>query len=76
MKGIQQEDPLSLYLFLLAVKLVVATINNNKNIKGLGKGRKGNIKCPSQADGLTLTLIVNRSVALDFETIEIFSGTT
>ena len=53
-------DPLSLYLFLLAAELLVATINNNQNIEGLGKERKRNIKCPSYADDMTLTLFGSR----------------
>ena len=56
-KGVRQGDPLSLYLFLLAVESLVATINNDTRIEGLGKGRKRNVKCPSNADDLTLTLV-------------------
>ena len=52
-KGVRQRDPLSLYLFLLAVELLVVTINNDTRIEGLGKGRKRNVKCPSYADDLT-----------------------
>ena len=53
-KGVRQGDPLSLYLFLLAVEPLVATINNDTRIEGLWKGRKRNVKCPSYADDLTL----------------------
>ena len=75
-KGFRQGDPLSLYLFLLAVELLVATINNDTRIEGLGKGRKRNVKCPSYADDLTLTLVGSPSVCLAFEIIERFSEAT
>ena len=75
-KGVRQGDPLSLYLFLLAVEPLVATINNDKRIEGLGKGRKRNVKCPSYADDLTLTLVGSPSVCLAFEIIERFSEAT
>ena len=75
-KGVRQGDPLSLYLFLLAAEPLVATINNNQNIEGLGKGRKRNIKCPSYADDMTLTLFGSRSVVLAFEIIQNFSEAT
>ena len=75
-KGVRQGDPLSLYLFLLAVEPLVATINNDTRIEGLGKGRKRNVKCPSYADDLTLTLIGSPSVCLAFEIIERFSAAT
>ena len=68
-KGVRQRDPLSLYLFLLAVEPLVATINNDTRIERLGKGRKKNIKCPSYADDLTLTLVGSPSVCLAFEII-------
>ena len=75
-KGVRQGDPLSLYLFLLAVEPLVATINNDMRIEGLGKGRKQNVKCPSYADDLTLTLVGSPSVCLAFEIIERFSEAT
>ena len=75
-KRVRQGDPLSLYLFLLAAEPLVATINNNQNIEGLGKRRKRNIKCPSYADDMTLTLFGSRSVVLAFEIIQNFSEAT
>ena len=75
-KGVRQGDPLSLYLFLLAVEPLVATINQNQNIEGLGKGRRRNIKCPSYADDLTLTLFGSFSVALAFKIIQNFTKAT
>ena len=75
-KGVRQGDPLSLYLFLLAVEPLVATINNDAIIEGLGKGRKRNVKCPSYADDLILTLVGSPSVCLAFEIIERFSEAT
>ena len=75
-KGVRQGDPLSLYLFLLAAEPLVATINNNQSIEGLGKGRRRNIKCFSYADDMTLTLFGSRSVVLAFEIIQNFSEAT
>ena len=75
-KGVRQGDSLSLYLFLLAVEPLVATINNDTRIEGLGKGRKRNVKCPSHADDLTLTLVGSPSVGIAFEIIERFSEAT
>ena len=75
-KDVRQGDPLSLYLFLLAVEPLVATVNQNQNIEGLGKGRRRNIKCLSYADDLTLTLFGSYSVALAFETIQKFAKAT
>ena len=75
-KSVRQGDPLSIYLFLLAVEPLVATINNDTRIEGLGKGRKRNVKCPSYADDLTLTLVGSPSVCLAFKIIPRFSEAT
>ena len=71
-----REIHLACIIFLLAVEPLVATINNNQKTEGLGKGRKRNIKCPSYADGLKLTLLGSRSVALAFEIIQLFFEAT
>ena len=60
----------------LAVEPLVATINNDTRIEGLGKGRKRNLKCPSYADDLTLTLIGSPSVCLAFKILQRFSEAT
>ena len=75
-KGVRQGEPLSLYLFLLAVEPLVATINNDTRIERFGKGRKRNVKCPSYIDDLTLTLVGSPSVCLAFEIIQRFSEAT
>ena len=75
-KGVRQGDPLSLYLFLLAVDPLVATINNDTRIEGLWKGRKRNVKCLSYVDDLNLTLVGSPSVCLAFEIIQRFSEAT
>ena len=75
-KGVRQGDPLSLYLLLLAMEPLVATINNDTRIEGLGKGRKPNVKCPCNAGDLTLTLIGSPSACLAFEIIQKFSEAT
>ena len=72
----RQGNPLSLYLFLLVAEPLVATINNNQIIEEHGKGRKRNIKCPSYADDMALTLFGSRSVVLVFEIIQNFSEAT
>ena len=75
-KGIRQGDPLSLYLFLLAVEPLAATINQRLKIEGLGKGRRRNVKYPGHTDNLILTLIGSPSVCLAFEIIQRFSKAT
>ena len=75
-KGVWQGDPLSFYLFLLAVEPLAVTKNQHLKIEGLGKERRRNVKCPSYADDLTLTLIGSPVVCLAFEIIKRFSEAT
>ena len=39
-KVVRQGDPLSLFLFLLAIESMVAAINHSAAIQGLGVGKK------------------------------------
>ena len=75
-KGVWQGDPPILYLFLLTVEPLAATINNDTKNEGLRKVRRRNVKCPSYVDDLTLTLIGSSSVCLTFEIIQKFSEAT
>ena len=75
-KDVRQGDPLRLCLFLLAVEPLVSTINNDTRIEGLRKGHKRNVKCPSYADNLTLTLVGSPSVCLAFEIMQRFYDAT
>ena len=52
----------------------IRTINSLN--KDANRGRKQNVKCPSYADDLTLTLIGGSSVCLAFEIIQRFSKAT
>ena len=74
-KGVRQGN-LAFTCSLLTVEPLVATINNDARIEGLGKGRKRKVKCPSNADDLTLTLVGSPSVCLAFEIIQRFSEAT
>ena len=55
---------------------LAVTINQHSKVEELGKGRRRNVKSPSYADELTLTLIGSPSVYLAFEIIQRFSETT
>ena len=69
-RGVRQGDPLSLFLFLVAVKSLVSFINDSPEIQGIKMG-KNQIKCPSYADDITLTLIGKYSVQKAFEYVQI-----
>lgn len=52
-RGVRQGDPLSPYLFVLAVEILALVIRNNQNIRGIFLGRK-EIKLVQYADDTTL----------------------
>ena len=66
-RRVRQRDPLSLFLFLVAVEPLVSYINDSPAIQGIGKNQ---IKCPSYADDLTL--IGKYLVQKAFEYVQIF----
>jgi len=51
-KGVRQGDPLSLYLFILALESLLAAIKQNKDITGIEVEGK-EITCTAFADDLT-----------------------
>ena len=68
-RGVRQRDPLSLFLFLVAVEPLVSYINDSPEIQGIEMG-KNQIKCPSYADDMTLTLIGKYLVQKAFEYVQ------
>ena len=70
-RGMRPGDPLSLFLFLVAVEPLVSYINDSPAIQGIEIG-KNQIKYPSYADDMTLTLIGKYSVQKAFEYVQIF----
>ena len=70
-RGVRQGDPLSLFLSLVAVEPLVSYINDSPEIQGIEMG-KNQIKCPSYADDMTLTLIGKYSVQKALEYVQIF----
>ena len=66
LRGVRQGDPLSLFLFLVAVEPLVSYIDDVAAIRGIEIG-KNQIKCPSYADDMTFTLIGKYSVQKAFE---------
>ena len=69
--GVRQGDPLSLFLFLVAMEPLVSYIKYSPAIQGIEIG-KNQIKCPSYADDMTLTLIGKHSFQKAIEYAQIF----
>jgi len=62
-RGVRQGDPLSLYLFIIALEIVNGAIRKNKEIKGITLG-KNEIKLSIFADDLTIFFKSTKSFRL------------
>jgi len=70
-RGVRQGDPLSPYLFIIAVEILAYAIKENKNITGIDiKCRE--IKLTQYADDLTLTLSDIKSVNETLHVLKLF----
>ena len=75
-RGVRQGDPLSPYLFVLAIEILTLCIRNDKNIRGIKLGQN-EIKQVLYADDITLFLQDRESikrVQQIFEAFEKISG--
>ena len=72
---VRQGHPLKLFLFFVAVEPLVSYINDSLAIQGIRIG-KNQIKCPSYAEDMTLTLIGKHSIQKAVEYVQIFEKTS
>ena len=75
-KGVRQGDPLSPYLFILALEILAVKIRNDNNIQGIRIGEKI-VKLTLFADDMTCFIKDIRSYSILFETLRafgVFSG--
>ena len=70
-RGVRQGDPLSPYLFVLAIEILTLCIRNDNNIKGIKLGQS-EIKQVLYADDITLFLQDRESIERVQQTFEAF----
>ena len=70
-RGVRQSDPLSPYLFIIAIEILAIKIREDNNIQGFKIGQEI-LKLSSFADDMTCFLKDNSLYNALFETIELF----
>jgi len=73
-RGVRQGDPLSLFLFLIALEPLLATIRKNRNIEGIHTPGRSEIKTLSYADDVTIIAANTSSVKQVFFTLQKFEA--
>ena len=73
-RGVRQGDPLSPYLFILALKILAIRIRNDNNIQGITIGEKIVKLDHSFANDMTCFIKDNRSYTILFETLGAFGA--
>jgi len=69
-RGVRQGDPLTLFLFLIAVEPFLTAIRHNNNISGIQTPGRFKIKALSYADDITMTVTNTSSVTHVFSTLQ------